>query len=124
MKRTSVRTKKSRFSGAFAIALVFTIVFLITIKLYQMFTVDLLMKDLRNLEQKKMRLVSETAQLEAEVQRLKNIDRISHIAITELGLVANTDERMVLQLKDRDEMRQLAGKFKSQKQKLNLAGVQ
>ena len=67
-----------------------------------MFQVDLNMQELHALEQKKMELVSETALLEAEVSRLKNIDRINKIASERIGLINNTDELLVLQLKDID----------------------
>ena len=123
MKRKAVKNKKSRFGGAISLMTVFAIVLLVTIKLYQMFSVDLMMKDLHELEQKKTRLLSETASLEAEVQRLKNIDRITRIATKDLGLVTNTEDVLVLQLKDQKEMQQLANQFHEKKRKYNVAGV-
>jgi len=124
MKKRKINKKKYKFlNRALGFVLLFVIVLVFFIKMYQMFQVDLNMKDLHVLEQKRMRLISETALLEAEVSRLKNIDRINKIAAEKLNLVNNTDELFVLQLKDGNEMQKLAKKYSGKQKTLNLAGV-
>lgn len=124
MSKRKTRTKKKLFfSRALSFGMVFFIVLIFTVKMYQMFSVDLIMKDLLTLQQRKMKLVSETARLEAEVSRLKNIDRIQDIAEGKLNLITNTEQQLVLELKDRKQMRKLTKKYSNEKKTLNLAGV-
>ena len=122
-KHKTNKKKPNIINRALGFVLLFSIVLVFFFKMYQMFQVDLNMKDLHVLEQKKMRLISETALLEAEVSRLKNIDRINKIAAEKLDLVNNTDELFVLQLKDGNEMQKLAKKYSGKQKILNLAGV-
>jgi len=122
-KHKTNKKKPNIINRALGFVLLFSIVLVFFFKMYQMFQVDLNMKDLHVLEQKKMRLISETALLEAEVSRLKNIDRINKIAAEKLDLVNNTDELFVLQLKDGNEMQKLAQKYSGKQKTLNLAGV-
>ena len=122
-KHKTNKKKPKIINRALGFVLLFSIVLVFFFKMYQMFQVDLNMKDLHVLEQKKMRLISETALLEAEVSRLKNIDRINKIAAEKLDLVNNTDELFVLQLKDGNEMQKLAKKYSGKQKTLNLAGV-
>lgn len=125
MRRKKTNTKKKKFlSRAYGLSVIFAIVILVFIKMYQMFTVDLIMKDMMMLRQQKIKLESETARLETEVSRLKNIDRIGEIARTKLHMIRNKEERLVLELKDYSQMKKLAQKYSIQKKTLNLAGVQ
>lgn len=125
MRRKKTNTKKKKFlSRAYGLSVIFAIVILVFIKMYQMFTVDLIMKDMMTLRQQKIKLESETARLETEVSRLKNIDRIGEIARTKLHMIRNKEERLVLELKDYSQMKKLAQKYSIQKKTLNLAGVQ
>ena len=103
--------------------LLFGIVLVFFIKMYQMFSVDLIMKDLHGLEQRKMKLVSETARLQAEVDRLKNIDRISKIAGTDLELVNNTEKVLVLRLQ-KYNAEENSRQFPAADETVKLAGVQ
>ncbi len=125
MRRKQSKTKKKNILGrAYGFGLIFVIVSIVFLKMYQMFTVDLIMKDMMTLRQQKIKLESETARLETEVSRLKNIDRIGEIARTKLNMIRNKEERPVLVLKDYEQMKKLAQKYSVQKKTLNLAGVQ
>jgi len=124
MSKRKTRTKKKLFfNRALSFGMVFFIVLIFIVKMYQMFSVDLIMKDLLVLQQYKIKLVNETARLEAEVSRLKNIDRIQDIAEEKLNLITNVEQRLVLELKDHKQMRKLAKKYSKEKKTLNLAGV-
>lgn len=110
----------------YSIFILFGLVLVISLKMYQVFKVDLLMKDLRSLEQQKKQLVSQTEKLKAEVDRLSNIDRIGKIAVEKYNLVNNTDEVIILQLDNFDEFKSLKKKFAERNQKdktYELAGV-
>ena len=125
MRRKKTNSKKKKILGrAYGFGLIFVIVIIVFLKMYQMFTVDLIMKDMMTLRQQKIKLESETARLETEVSRLKNIDRIGEIARTKLNMIRNKEERLVLELKDYSKMKKLAQKYSVQKKTLNLAGVQ
>lgn len=121
-RKTNNRLSKRIYS----IFILFGLVLVISLKMYQVFKVDLLMKDLRSLEQQKKQLVSQTEKLEAEVDRLSNIDRIGKIAVEKYNLVNNTDEVIILQLDNFDEFKSLKKKFAERNQKdktYELAGV-
>ena len=121
-RKTNNRLSKRIYS----ILILFGLVLVISLKMYQIFKVDLLMKDLRRLEQQKKQLVSQTEKLEAEVDRLSNIDRIGKIAVEKYNLVNNTDEVIILQLDNFDEFKSLKKKFAERNQKdktYELAGV-
>ena len=124
MNNSKTRTKKKLFfNRALSFGMVFFIVLIFIVKMYQMFSVDLLMKDLLTLQQQKMKLVNETARLDVEVSRLKNIDRIQNIAEEKLNLITNNERQLVLELKDHRQMHKLAKKYSKEKRTLNLAGV-
>ncbi len=121
-RKTDNRLSKRIYS----IFILFGLVLVISLKMYQVFKVDLLMKDLRSLEQQKKQLVSQTEKLKAEVDRLSNIDRIGKIAVEKYNLVNNTDEVIILQLDNFDEFKSLKKKFAERNQKdktYELAGV-
>jgi cell division protein FtsL len=121
-RKTNNRLSKRIYS----IFILFGLVLVISLKMYQVFKVDLLMKDLRSLEQQKKQLVSQTEKLEAEVDRLSNIDRIGKIAVEKYNLVNNTDDVIILQLDNFDEFKSLKKKFAERNQKdktYELAGV-
>lgn len=121
-RKTDNRLSKRIYS----ILILFGLVLVISLKMYQVFKVDLLMKDLRSLEQQKKQLVSQTEKLKAEVDRLSNIDRIGKIAVEKYNLVNNTDEVIILQLDNFDEFKSLKKKFAERNQKdktYELAGV-
>lgn len=121
-RKTNNRLSKRIYS----ILILFGLVLVISLKMYQVFKVDLLMKDLRSLEQQKKQLVSQTEKLEAEVDRLSNIDRIGKIAVEKYNLVNNTDDVIILQLDNFDEFKSLKKKFAERNQKdktYELAGV-
>ena len=125
MRQKKAKAKKKKLLGrAYGFGLIFIIVLIVFLKMYQMFTVDLIMKDMMTLRQQKIKLESETARLETEVSRLKNIDRISEIARTKLNMIRNNEDRPILELKDYSQMQKLAQKYSVQKKTLNLAGVQ
>ena len=94
--------------------------------MYQGFQIDLLMKELPQLEEKQKNLLHSTEKLRGEVERLKNIDRITKIATEKLGLIPNEDKISLLRLKDYDEFADIKkdfGKKKKQRQKYQVAGV-
>jgi len=108
-------------------AILFSLVFVISLRMYQGFKIDLLNKELPKLEEKRKQLLDVTEKLRSEVNRLKNIDRISKIAREKLGLVPNEDKMSLLRLDNYDDFLALKkdfGKKKGQKQKYQVAGVQ
>ena len=109
-----------------ALGVILAIVLTISLRMYQGFQVDLLMKDLHQLEQQKKKLLSETNKLQAEVQRLKNVDRISRIAAQKFGLVINNDPVTILTIEDYEDLKKVKQDFaecKKEKIKINVAGV-
>jgi cell division protein FtsL len=102
------------------------VVLVVTLKMYQSFKVDLLMRDLQNLDQMKRNLVNENIQLQADVDRLSNIDRIMRIAGKEYGMVVNTEEREVILLGDEDHLREIRKRFAERNKNngdIEMAGV-
>ena len=84
------------------------------------------MKDLHQLEERKKQLISETELLRSQVDRLRNIDRISNIAREKLNLINNADDAVVIQIDNLDEVDELKTKFanrRNKEHKYNLAGV-
>jgi len=82
------KVQKNRVGQWFlSLGLLFGIILLVSVKLWIHFQVDLLMKDIRELEVQKRQLLSERERVRAEVKRLKNIDRIGQIAEQKLGLI-------------------------------------
>ena len=109
-----------------ALAVLFGMVLVISLRMYQGFYVDLLMKDLHQLEQEKKQLLSETNKLKAEVYRLKNVDRIYKIAGEKFGLVVNNDPAHIIKIAQYDEFETVKKNFaerNKEKLKLNVAGV-
>jgi len=102
------------------------VILLLSMDMYQKFKIDLIMKDLHQLEERKKQLLSETELLRSQVDRLRNIDRISGIAQEKLNLINNTDETIVIQIDGLDELDELKTKFANRRnkdQKYNMAGV-
>ncbi len=124
-RRSKKKTSQSVLKKIFSYGVLFSFLLVIFLKMYQVFTIDLIMKDLRSLSKQKEKLVSETARLQAEVDRLQNYDRISRIATTRLGLVANTDKVYVLRIKEPVQAERFAEQAKQPgKKKYQVAGVQ
>ena len=126
--RTSKKKKKNTLKIKFYFFVsISALILLLSMDMYQKFKIDLVMKDLHQLEERKKQLMSETELLRSQVDRLKNIDRISKIAKEKLNLINNTDEAAVIQIDDLDKVDDLKVKFanrRSKEQKYNLAGVQ
>jgi cell division protein FtsL len=102
------------------------VVLLVTLKMYQSFKVDLLLKDIRNLEQSRRNLVNENRQLQADVDRLSNIDRVTDIAREKYGMVVNTDEPEVIIIEDVNQLRDIQKRFAERNENdetVNMAGV-
>lgn len=102
------------------------IILLLSMDMYQKFKIDLMMKDLHQLEERKKQLMSETELLRSQVDRLRNIDRISGIARQKLDLINNTDEAVVIKIDDLDKVNELKTQFadrREKEEKFNLAGV-
>jgi len=121
------RFRKSTRKRFFTLSVLFAVIFFISLRMYQGFQIDLLMKELPQLEEKKNNLLHSTEKLRSEVERLKNIDRITKIARDKLGLVPNEDKVSLLRLKDYNEFADIKrgfGKKKKQQQKYQVAGVQ
>ena len=125
MRKTTKKNKTLKIKFYFFVS-ISAIILLLSMDMYQKFKIDLIMKDLHQLEERKKQLISETELLRSEVDRLKNIDRISKIAKEKLNLVNNSDEAVVIQIDDLDELDELKTKFanrRNKEQKYNLAGV-
>ena len=125
MRKTTKKNKTLKIKFYFFVS-ISAIILLLSMDMYQKFKIDLIMKDLHQLEERKKQLISETELLRSEVDRLKNIDRISKIAKEKLNLVNNSDEAVVIQIEDLDELDELKTKFanrRNKEQKYNLAGV-
>ncbi len=107
--------------------IIFSIVIFIALKMYLMFQVDLIMKDRRALGQKLKKINGQTEKLQAEVDRLSNIDRILRIAREKYGMINNNDKNLAIKLIDQDRLKALKQEFASKEKKtvkVNLAGVQ
>lgn len=125
MNSTKKKNKTLRIKFYFFIS-ISAIILLLSMDMYQKFKIDLIMKDLHRLEEKKKQLLSETELLRSEVDRLRNIDRISGIARDKLGLINNTDEAAVIEIDGIEKVEELKTEFankRSKEQKYNLAGV-
>ncbi len=125
MKR-AVHSKKRLNSKLMSLIILSGIVLLVTLKMYQSFKVDLLMRDLQHLDQMKRNLVNQNIQLQADVDRLSNIDRIMRIAGKEYAMVVNTEEREVILLGDEDHLRDIRKRFAERNKNnddIEMAGV-
>lgn len=122
------KIKAHRFTNRiFSLFILFGIVFLLFLRVYQVYKVDMLMKDLHVLEQQKKKLLSDTEKAQAQVDRLKNIDRISKIVTEKYEMVSNTDKIVSLDLKGMDNLDQIRKEFVkrqySDNKNIKLAGV-
>jgi hypothetical protein len=95
--------------------------------MYLMFQVDLLMKDRRVLGRRYEMISGQTERLQAEVDRLSNIDRITRIARKEYNMINNSDENLAVKILDKDRLNSYKEDFANKERKspkINLAGVQ
>ena len=125
-----MKTKKSLRKPVkrkvFTILILFGLVTVIALRMYQGFAVDLIMKDILVLEKEEKALYDQTEKLRSRIARLKNIDRISRIAGQELGLIINTDEIPIVKLEDFEDYHKIREQFakkKEQQQEYSVAGV-
>jgi len=103
------------------------IVILVSAYLYQSFQIELLMKDLHSLHQKKKQLLSETESLEAQVDRLSNIDYIARKAKDNFDLQFNSDELLVIKIDDTNNLEKIKTAFAAEEnkiKKIKAAGIQ
>ncbi len=111
-----------------ALAILGTILLFAFLKMYQSFSVDLLMKDIHNLEQRKRALVNRAVQLQSEVDRLRNINRITQLAREKRNLITSAEPVFYLKLEDYKKLKDLKEGFARRNERnreaLNLAGVQ
>lgn len=96
------------------VLLLFGLVMMLGLKLMIHFKVDLLMRDVRLLEVKRNQLISERERMIAEVNRLKNIDRISRIAEEKLGLTTDPEPVLSIRLEDFKKVKEIKEKFARQ----------
>ena len=124
-KKAKAKLIERKVTGLTILSVLVLIFFL---KMYQTFSVDLLMKDIHALEQQKRLLISQTEELQSEVNRLSNIDRITRLARQKFNLVANKDKVYIINLEGKRDLRDLQESFarrrKSRQKRINLAGVQ
>jgi len=97
--------------------LLFLIIGGIALYQYQKFQIDLVLKDMPALHKKHSRLVSETAYLQAEIDRLSNINRISSIAKKEFGLVFDEQPRQTLVFENSDRLSDIRKEFADKQKK-------
>jgi len=103
------------------------VVVVVSSYLYQSFQIDLIMSDMHSLHQKKKQLLSETESLQAEVNRLANIDRISSIANEKFDLQFSDESLLVIKIDDADNFDKLKEQFaqeESKIKKIKTAGIQ
>ncbi len=96
------------------VLLLFGLVMMLGLKLMIHFKVDLLMRDVRLLEVKRNQLLSERERMVAEVNRLKNIDRVSRIAEEKLGLITDPEPVLSIRLEDFKKVNEIKEKFARQ----------
>jgi cell division protein FtsL len=120
LKTTSLRKK------IIAIVSLLGLVLVISTRMYQGFQVDLMMKDLHQLEEERKKILSETSKLRAEVNRLKNVDRISRIAAEKFDLVINNDPVTMIRIENFETLNKVKRNFadrKNEQGKISVAGV-
>ncbi len=103
------------------------VVVIVSSYLYQSFQIDLIMQDMHALQVKKKQLLSETENLQAEVERLSNIDRISRKAIKDFGLEFSNENQFAIKIGDRDDLIELKEQFAQEDlkiEKIKTAGIQ
>ena len=104
-----------------------TVVIFFSIYLYQSFQIDLIMKDLHHLHQQKKQLMSETESLQAEIDRLSNIDVISKAAIEKYGLEFSREQFLAIKIDDADDLQSIKTQFVQEQkkiEKIKTAGIQ
>ncbi|APF17911.1 hypothetical protein [Caldithrix abyssi] len=99
----------------FGMLLMFSLVMMLGLKLMIHFQVDLLMREVRLLEVERDRLLSEREKMLTQVNRLKNIDRISKIAEQKLGLTTDPEPSFTIRLEKFSKVEHLKKEF-AQKQ--------
>lgn len=121
------RQKSKAGQWLISFAFLFSIILLISVKLWIHFQVDLLMKDIRSLEVQKNQLLSEREKARAEVKRLQNIDRIGQIAEKKLSLVNDPEPVQTIRLENFSRLNHFKKEFAAQKSHLrktySLAGI-
>ena len=103
------------------------IVILFSVYLYQSFQIDLIMKDMHQLVQQKKQLMSETESLQAEIDRMSNIDVVSKIAQEKFGLEFSREQFLVLKIDEPDDLHSMKQQFAREEQKIEkikTAGIQ
>lgn len=103
------------------------IVILFSVYLYQSFQIDLIMKDLHKLHEQKKQLLSETESLQAEIERLSNIDVISKAAREKFGLEFSREQFSVVKIDDPDDLGSIKEQFAREDkeiEKIKTAGIQ
>jgi len=106
--------------------LLIIVVVVVSSYLYQSFQIDLIMADMHKLHQKKKQLLSETESLQAEVNRLSNIDRVSGIASEKFDLHLSNESQLVIKIEDTDNFEKLKEQFVqdgTKIQKIKTAGM-
>lgn len=124
----SIKRKKIKHiqKTLFGIIIILIIAVVVLIKLYQSFTMDLLLDEIGKLEQKKQKLISDTEYLKGYLERQKNIDLISKKATAEFGLISNTDNVQVLKIDGLHKLERLKKQFANKNKEqaaYKLAGV-
>lgn len=102
------------------------IVVFFSVYLYQSFQIDLIMKDLHQLHQQKKQLLSETESLQAEIDRLTNIDVISKMAGEKYGLQFSREQFSVIKIDDSDALSAIQKQFAQEDmkiEKIKTAGI-
>lgn len=110
-----------------SISVLIVVVLLISVYLYQSFQIDLIMKDLHALHEQRNQLLSETESLQAEVNRLSNIDRVARIAREQFNLEFSDDQVYVIRIDETENLREIKEMFARQDdkmQKIKSAGIQ
>jgi cell division protein FtsL len=103
------------------------VVVIVSSYLYQSFQIDLIMQDMHTLQVKKKQLLSETESLQAEVERLSNIDRISRMARKGFNLEFNNENQLAIKISDSDDLTKLKEQFAQEDlkiEKIKTAGIQ
>jgi len=103
------------------------IVVFFSVYLYQSFQIDLIMKDMHQLHLQKKQLLSETESLQAEIDRLSNIDVIAKVAKEKYDLEFSPDQFLVIKIDDSDDLYDIKNQFAREEEKIEeikTAGIQ
>ena len=124
MKSKKINKKKLQ-KKFISIVVIISIVLVIAGKMYLGFKVDLGLNKIHKLEAQKKELANKTNLLRAQVDRLRNVDRISKIASEKFGLVVNTEEIGYIELNTeaKEEVKERYAKLNEKKKKFKVAGV-